>query len=187
VKQDVLEFYKALDRSLFIDNENRQFADLDTPLPIGYGQTISQPSLVAMMTDELDLNDRCTVLEIGTGSGYQTAFLARFARWVYTVERIAELSQQARKHLDTLGFMNIDFRIGDGKIGLPDLAPFDRIMVTAAPSEIPPALIDQLGAGGIMIIPVGPSGFQQLMKVHKGADGRITSKKIADVAFVPLV
>lgn len=186
MKREVLEFYRTLDRSLFIDNENRRFADLDTPLPIGYGQTISQPSLVAMMTDELEIDDRCTVLEIGTGSGYQSAFLARFAQRVYSVERIEELSEKARTRLERLGFTNIDYRIGDGHFGWPEFAPFDRIMVTAAPAEIPQPLIEQLKTGGLMVIPVGPSGFQQLLKIRKESDGTISSKRLCDVAFVVL-
>ena len=187
MKRDVVEFYRALDRSLFIDTENRRFADLDTPLPIGHGQTISQPSLVAMMTDELEIDDQCTVLEIGTGSGYQSAFLAHFARWVYTVECIEELSEKAEVRLEHLGFSNIDYRVDNGRFGWPEFAPFDRIMVTAAPVEIPPVLIEQLRAGGIMIIPVGPSGFQQLLKIRKESDGTMASKRLCDVAFVTLL
>ena len=153
----IVDFFHSLDRSLFIDNENKAFASLDAPLPIGFGQTISQPSLVVRMTDWLHLDAYCRVLEIGTGSGYQTAFLAEFSGQVYTVERIPELSAAAQSRLKALGYNNINYRIGDGSVGWIEEAPFDRIMVTAAPLQMPDDLVAQLAPGGVMVIPVGPS------------------------------
>lgn len=177
-------FFRSLDRSYFIENENKLFAGVDTALPIGYGQTISQPSLVRYMTDMLMLNKRVCVLEIGTGSGYQTAFLAQFAKHVYTIERIRELAQKAKKRLMDLGYLNISYKIGDGSIGWVEHAPFDRIIVTAAPRIMPLDLVEQLSTGGIMILPVGSPGRQQLLQVTKEASGEILQRKLLDVAFV---
>ncbi|MGI6325657.1 MAG: protein-L-isoaspartate(D-aspartate) O-methyltransferase [Saccharofermentanales bacterium] len=180
------EYYRKLDRSLFIDNVNKNWADLDRPLPIGFGQTISQPSLVLAMTQQLNPQSHDRVLEIGTGSGYQTALLAAFAQEVFTVERIAELSSKARQRLDRMGFVNIQYKIGDGSLGWPEFEPYDKIMVTAAAAAIPDELIQQLGLGGRMIIPVGPPGMQELLLVKKSRQGQVTSRILEQVVFVEL-
>ena len=183
----VAEFLRSLDRSLFLEGPTKRFADYDGPLPIGFNQTISQPSLVAYMTDALDLNKTHKVLEIGTGSGYQTAFLAHFAKEVITIERIKELSVTAQERLHDLGYHNITYIIGDGAKGWAELAPYDRIMVTAAPAEIPPLLVEQLRVGGKMVIPYGERTYQQLVLVKKVSDDSISRTKLLDVAFVPLI
>jgi len=185
--QKLVDFFKKLDRSQFIDNENKSLAHYDSPLPIGFGQTISQPSLVVMMTDRLALDPSCRVLEIGTGSGYQTAFLAEFSKEVYTIERIPELATAARNRLEHLGYTNIHYKIDDGSVGWIEHAPFDRIMVTAAPLAIPDDLIAQLAVKGIMILPVGPQGWQQLIQITNDSQGILHTQKLADVAFVPMV
>ncbi len=180
------EFYQHLDRSFFIDNEMKVFADLDKPLSIGYEQTISQPSLVLEMTRILEPESESRVLEIGTGSGYQTALLARFSKIVYTIERIAELSESARKRLETLGYTNIVYRIGDGSEGWKEYAPFDRIMVTAAAEKIPNELLEQLAIGGKMIIPVGPPELQELKLVFKDVNGQVHQQTVDLVRFVEM-
>jgi protein-L-isoaspartate(D-aspartate) O-methyltransferase len=183
----VTDFLRSLDRSLFLEGPAKRFADCDKPLPIGFNQTISQPSLVAYMTDALNLDKTHKVLEIGTGSGYQTAFLARFAKEVVTIERIKELSVTAQERLNDLGYQNITYIIGDGTRGWAELGPYDRIMVTAAPTEIPPLLVEQLRVGGKMVIPYGERIYQQLVLVEKTADHSISKTKLLDVAFVPLI
>lgn len=185
--EKLLRFFHSLDRSLFIDNRFKTLAKLDRPLPIGHGQTISQPSLVVYMTAHLRLDKTTTVLEVGTGSGYQTAFLAEFAREVYTVELRGELGVKARQRLDALGYRNIQYTLGDGSIGWAEHAPYERILVTAAPKRMPRELVDQLAPEGIMILPLGPPGYQQLIMVTKDVDGEVTQTKLLDVAFVPLM
>ncbi len=180
------DFFHKLDRSFFIENENKQFAHNDEALPIGYEQTISQPSLVLEMTELLDVNKQCKVLEIGTGSGYQTAFLAELAREVYTVERIKELSWKAVERFMKLGYANVQFRIGDGSEGWEEFAPYDRIMVTAGAGEVPQALLEQLKPGGKMVIPVGVKGKQQLLLIRKDEGGKVTTKTMGMVKFVEL-
>ncbi|NLV84193.1 MAG: protein-L-isoaspartate(D-aspartate) O-methyltransferase [Spirochaetales bacterium] len=180
------EFFHVLDRAQFIDNKCKSFAALDTALPIGFGQTISQPSLVLYMTDALQLDTHCSVLEIGTGSGYQTAFLAQFAAKVYTIERIRELGETAKTRLDALGYRNIEYKIGDGSTGWQDYAPFDRIIVTAAPRVIPEDLIEQLAPNGYMILPVGPPGLQQLLLIHRDSEHSLHQRCLLDVAFVEM-
>ena len=180
------EFFHVLNRAQFIDNECKSLAALDTALPIGFGQTISQPSLVLYMTDALQLDTHCSVLEIGTGSGYQTAFLAQFAAKVYTIERIRELGETAKTRLDALGYRNIEYKIGDGSSGWKDYAPFDRIIVTAAPRIIPEDLIEQLAPNGYMILPVGPPGLQQLLLIHRDSEHKIHQRCLLDVAFVEM-
>ena len=184
--QEILEFAQSLDRSFFIDNENKVHAGNNEPLPIGYGQTISQPSLVVEMSQLLSLDGSKCVLEIGTGSGYQTAILAHFSKQVYTVERIAELAQSARIKLDSLGYSNISYLIGDGSAGWVEHAPYDRIIVTAAAQRMPEELLEQLREGGIMIIPVGPSGLQELIMVTKNPAGKIRMQSIEYVRFVEM-
>ena len=185
-KEEIIDFYNKIDRAYFIDNENRRFAGLNRPLPIGFEQTISQPSLVLEMTLMLELNKSCCVLEIGTGSGYQTAFLAAFADAVYTVERIPELSKSAKKKLDALGYNNIHYRVGDGSEGWAQYAPYDRIITTAAAGRIPEKLIEQMGPGGITIAPVGQKGYQSLLKIRKDKDGSIKTKSLGMVTFVEM-
>ncbi len=178
----------AVNRRYFLPPEQQVHVEVDGPLPIGHGQTISQPSLVEEMTRELHLTSEARVLEIGTGSGYQTAILAEIAAEVFTIERIAELGTQARSRLQNLGYRNIHFRIGDGYAGWPEDAPFDAIIVTAAPHEIPPALVDQLGLGGRLVIPVGPTVHaQMLVLVTKDENGKVEHHDLFGVRFVPLV
>lgn len=184
--EDLKVFAEHLDRAYFIDNEYKQYADYDQPLPIGYEQTISQPSLVLQMTWILSPEKDSRVLEIGTGSGYQTALLAEFSGEVYTVERISELAEKAMSRLENLGYNNISFMTGDGSIGWEEHAPYDRIMVTAAAAELPQELLNQLAAGGRMVIPVGPRGCQELMLVAKDRNGEIYAKIIEEVVFVEL-
>lgn len=181
------EFYRGLDRSLFLDDPYKAYAKDDAPLPIGFGQTISQPSLVLDMTRLLAPEKTSKVLEIGTGSGYQTALLAEFSAQVYTLERIGDLSRQAEARLAALGFRNIHFRVADGSAGWPEEAPFDRIMVTAAAGRVPDELIRQLGNGGRMIVPVGPPAMQELLLLTKDDQGRIRERKQALVKFVEMV
>ena len=185
--EKLLQFFSSLNRSRFVDEPYKVLSSLDRPLPIGHGQTISQPSLVVYMTEQLELNKTHTVLEIGTGSGYQSAFLAEFSGELYTVERISELSKKAEERLSSLGYRNIHYRVADGNLGWPEHAPFDRIMVTAAPKNIPKPLLDQLAPEGIMIIPVGLEGWQELLKVTKDRHGSVSERKLLDVAFVELV
>jgi protein-L-isoaspartate(D-aspartate) O-methyltransferase len=187
MEDELYTFLKKLDRSFFIDTEHRIYANYDTPLPIGLGQTISQPSLVHEMTEFLELNKGLKVLEIGTGSGYQTVILAEFAGLVYTVERHEELSKKAQKKLEELGYSNISFKVGDGSYGWEEYSPYDRIIVTAAPGEIPRSLIEQLAPNGFMIIPVGEKGYQHLTLVMKDSQNRVTTENLGDVTFVELV
>lgn len=184
--QEILDYAKHLDRSFFVDNEYKIYAEEDQPLPIGYGQTISQPSLVWQMTYLLKPDKNCTVLEIGTGSGYQTALLARFFKHVYSIERIPQLGTEAQKRLEILGCDNVTLKIGDGSAGWSEYAPFDRIMVTAAAGRMPSEFLQQLGKNGVMIIPIGPEGTQELTMVTKDDDGRIESTLIELVRFVEM-
>ncbi len=181
------EFYLKLDRSLFLDSDYKAYAKNDHPLPIGHGQTISQPSLVLEMTRLLAPEKDSTVLEIGTGSGYQTALLAEFAREVYTIERIDELSRKARTRLDALGYRNIHFKIGDGSGGWREKAPFDRIMITAAAGKRPVELIRQLSTNGRMVVPVGPPSMQVLLLITKDEKGQVSEEKRGQVKFVEMV
>ena len=163
------------------------FAYDNRPLPIGEGQTISQPYIVALMTDLLYLKSTDTVLEVGTGSGYQAAVLAELVAKVYTIEIVAPLGKRAMQLLGELGYRNVDVRIGDGYGGWPAAAPFDAIIVTAAPAAVPQPLIDQLKPGGRMVIPVGgPSDVQHLLLVEKQSDGRTATRRTLPVRFVPL-
>lgn len=183
-KKQIIDFFNNLDRSLFIDNENKSLAGYDVALPIGYEQTISQPSLVLEMTLQLDLGEDSRVLEIGTGSGYQTALLAQFAAEVYTIERIPQLLSQARRRLEAMGYTNIHFSCGDGSEGWEEFAPYDRIIAAAAAETIPQALVNQLKSGGKMIVPVGRKGSQDLLLVVKDQDNRVRSESLGRVTFV---
>ncbi len=187
IKDDrVLKAMLKVPRHLFVPPSLRDQAYGDFPLPIGEGQTISQPYIVALMTEALELKGKERVLEIGTGSGYQTAILAELAAWVYTIERYASLQNKAREILFELGYKNISFKIGDGTLGWPEAAPFDAIIVTAAAPQIPPPLIEQLAEGGRIVIPVGDEFSQMLVKgVKKG--GILHTKNLEPVRFVKLV
>lgn len=181
----VLSAMLKVPRQLFVPQEFWDMAYEDTPLPIRFGQTISQPYIVAFMTEALKLGPEDRVLEIGTGSGYQSAILAELVKDVYSVEIIEQLAEGAKARLESLGYKNIHIRTGDGSKGWPEEAPFDAIIVTAAPLEIPEALVKQLKAGGRMMIPVG-AVFQQLYLVTKTKDG-YDKKALIPVKFVPLV
>jgi len=181
----VLEAMGRVPRHLFVPPAVRDLAYDDRPLPIGLGQTISQPYIVAYMTEALRLAPDQTVLEIGTGSGYQAAVLAELAREVLTIEIVAELAERARRTLAGAGYKNIDVRTGNGYLGWPERAPFQRIIVTAAPEKIPQALVDQLAVGGIMVVPVGRDS-QQMTIVSKTATG-VTNTQTMRVLFVPMV
>ena len=184
----VLNAMRKVLRHAFVPERYRIEAYADSPLPIGNGQTISQPYIVARMTQAAKIKATDRVLEIGTGSGYQAAVLAELAKEVYTIEIVEELGVRARKALESLGYNNIHFKIGDGYKGWPDAAPFDAIIVTAAPDHIPQPLLDQLKPGGRLLIPVGPvSRVQQLKLITKDADGALHEKSLDDVRFVPLV
>ena len=185
-KQALIDFFRSLDRSFFIDGEYKEYADQDRPLPIGFGQTISQPSLVLQMTWLLDLNPDSKVLEIGTGSGFQTALLAQFSGAVYTIERIPELAAPARKKLEQLGYKNIFYKIDDGSAGWIEHAPYDRIIVTAAAEKLPMDLIEQLASGGRMLIPLGSAGFQELTLITRDQQGQIHTSEVGGVTFVEM-
>ena len=177
-QQELEAYFYSLDRS-FSRGDMKTYAALDTPLPIGFGQTISQPSLVLEMTKLLLPESDSKVLEIGTGSGFQTAILAKMSAKVYTVERIARLAEKAKERLDLLGFTNIYYKVGDGSLGWEEFAPYDRIMVTAAVRVLPDRLVGQLAAGGRMVIPVGPPDVQELQLVTKTADGGLQIKTVS--------
>jgi protein-L-isoaspartate(D-aspartate) O-methyltransferase len=184
LRERIFDFYKTLNRREFIDDtEIQAWAELDRPLSIGHGQTISQPSLVLAMTQELEPEPNSRVLEIGTGSGFQTALLAQFAEEVYTIERIEELAEKSRERLLKLGYTNIRFKVGDGSEGWPEFAPFDRIMVTAAAGKIPHKLLEQLKAGGRMILPLGPVECQELLLIIKDEAGMIKQESLGVVRF----
>ena len=183
----VMEAIGRVPRHAFVPVEMTLYAYLDSPLPIGCGKTISQPFIVALMTDLLEIGPGQRVLEIGTGLGYQAALLAELAAEVYTVEVIEDLAQSGRRRLDEQGYGNIRFRVGDGSLGWPEHAPFERIIATAAPDLIPPALLQQLGPGGRMVIPAGLEDDQRLLLVTKDADGRIATEEILPVRFSQLM
>lgn len=183
----VLDAMRKVPRDRFVPSESKAYAYENGPVPIGYGQTISQPYIVALMTDLLDPESDDIVLEIGTGSCYQAAVLSLLVKRVYTVEIIAELAEQARERLMRLCYANVEVRAGDGYHGWPEHAPYDGIIVTAAAPYLPKALLDQLRPGGRMVIPIGlPYRHQELMLVEKDKQGQIETRSILDVAFVPL-
>ncbi|WP_309683399.1 protein-L-isoaspartate(D-aspartate) O-methyltransferase [Polaromonas sp.] len=179
----VMDAMARVPRHEFVLLELRPFAYEDRPLPSGFDKTISQPFIVAVMTDLLALQPTDRVLEIGTGLGYQTAILASLARQVYSIEIIEELALQARQRLARQGHTNVALRIGDGSHGWPEHAPFDKVMVTAAPDLIPAALIYQLKPGGKMVLPAGLPDAQQLMLVEKDPDGALSTREIFPVRF----
>ncbi len=183
----VLEAMEKVDRGLFVRGHFAGRAYEDLPLPIACGQTISQPGIVGLMTQALEVQPRDKVLEVGTGSGYQAAILSQLARRVYTVDRHRRLVMEAREVFDALDLTNVTTIVGDGSFGLPDQAPFDRIVVTAAAEDPPGPLLAQLRTGGIMVVPVGQSDtVQSLIKVTKTESG-LEYEELAPVRFVPLV
>ncbi len=183
----VMEAMTSVPRHEFVPVDLQPVGYENRPLPIGYGQTISQPYIVALMTDLLKVDGSDVVLELGTGSGYQAAILSGLVKRVYTIEIIEPLAEQAKSRLTRLGYGNVTTRLGDGYYGWIEQAPFDGIIVTAAASHVPPPLIEQLKPGGRMVIPVGDRFFtQQLLLVQKTADGQITTRQMLPVRFVPL-
>lgn len=183
---ELLRVLRATPRHLFVPIAIRSMAYDDHPVPIGYGATISQPYIVALMTDLLAPRKTDRVLEVGTGSGYQAAVLSQLAQQVYTIEIVPELAKSAQRILSDLGYRNVTVRQGDGYKGWPEQAPFDGIMVTAAPPEIPQALIDQLANGGRLVAPVGVGWNQELVLIEKDANGRLRRRSAGGVVFVPM-
>jgi protein-L-isoaspartate(D-aspartate) O-methyltransferase len=183
----VLEALDTVPRHALVPDSQRRYAYENRPLPIGYGQTISQPYIVALMTELLEPDADDIVLEVGTGSGYQAAVLAELVRHVYTIEIIEALAERATGDLERLGYANVTTRLGDGYYGWPEHGPFDGIVVTAAASHVPPPLIEQLKPGGRMVIPVGSSFMTQLLLlIEKTSEGDVITRQIAAVRFVPL-
>jgi protein-L-isoaspartate(D-aspartate) O-methyltransferase len=183
----VRDAVRSVPRHRFVPTEQRPYAYENRPLPIGYGQTISQPLIVATMTELLGVEPGDRVFELGTGSGYQAAVLAAMGGEVYSMEIVPELGARAREVLDALGYDRVRTRVGDGYLGWPEFAPFDAIVVTAASDHIPPPLIRQLKPGGRMLIPVGNRYLtQKLVRVTKDQDGKVRTEEILPVAFVPL-
>lgn len=183
----VLDAMTRVPRHRFVPADQQHAAYGDHPLPIGFGQTISQPYIVAFMTEALDVRPTDVVLEIGTGSGYQAAILGELAKEVYSVEIVAELGERARQTLDALGYRNVHVRVGDGYQGWPEHAPFSRIILTAAPEEVPAALVDQLAVGGRMVLPVGPAGGDQELRIVTRTTDGVTTSPSLPVRFVPMV
>lgn len=188
LSERVMDAMRRVPRHKFIPKALREYAYQNGPVPIGFGQTISQPYIVALMSDLLNTKPSDVVLEIGTGSGYQAAILSQLVRQVYSIEVVEELATVARTHLRELGYNNVEVHVGDGNQGWPEHAPYDGIIVTAAAPHIPQALIDQLRPGARLVIPLGlPYSTQELMVVEKKPDGEIETQDILSVAFVPLV
>ncbi|MBZ5724116.1 MAG: protein-L-isoaspartate(D-aspartate) O-methyltransferase [Acidobacteriia bacterium] len=184
--REVLRVMGATPRHLFVPAAIRALAYIDRPLPIGWDATISQPYIVALMTELLRPEKKCRVLEIGTGSGYQAAVLAQLSEKVYSMEIVPELAASARETLGRLGYANVTVRQGDGYKGWPEEAPFDRIILTAAPPEVPRTLIDQLSRGGRLVAPEGSGFEQELVLIEKRADGSLRRSSKAAVTFVPM-
>lgn len=185
--EKVMEALRHVPRHEFVAEDSRHWAYANHPLPIGYGQTISQPYIVALMTDLIHPEPEDVVLEVGTGSGYQAAVLSRLVKRVYTLEIVANLANEAASRLRRLGYDNIEVRNGNGRLGWPQNAPYDAILVTAAARRVPPALIDQLKPGGELVIPVGnPPEPQELIVVRRWPDGGTDERRVLPVAFVPL-
>jgi len=187
LEERVMEALRQVPRHEFVPEELRHGAYANHPLTIGFGQTISQPYIVALMTDLIRPRVEDVVLEIGTGSGYQAAILARLVKRVYSIEIVEELAAEAGARLQRLGYHNIEVRAGNGRLGWPEHAPYDAILVTAAASRIPSTLIEQLKPGGTLVIPVGAQhAAQDLLVLRKTANGRIEESSVLPVAFVPL-
>jgi protein-L-isoaspartate(D-aspartate) O-methyltransferase len=187
LKPEVYEAMMQVNREDFVRDEDRGLAWGNYPLSIGQGQTISQPYIVALMTDMLEVDSESVVLEIGAGSGYQAAILSRIVKQVISIEIIPQLARQAQKFLSNLGYENVTVKCGNGRLGWPQLAPYDAIIVTAASGDIPPELIRQLKPGGRLVIPLGGQWLaQQLMEISKDEEGNTTEKAVLPVSFVPL-
>src|SRR5512140_170632 len=185
--QAVLRAMDEVPRERFVEGGFTDIAYADQALPIACGQTISQPYVVAYMTEQLAVRPHHRVLEVGTGSGYQAAVLSRLAREVVSIERYRTLAEQARERLQALGYNNVDVVVGDGFAGVPARAPYDRIIVTAAAAQVPQALLDQLADNGVMVLPLGPQGgVQHIIKLTKSSTG-VTREKLIGVRFVPLL
>ena len=182
----LLEVVSRVPRHLFVQESLQHRAYGDTPLPIGENQTISQPYIVGAMTEALHLKGEERVLEIGTGSGYQTAIIAELCRQVFTIERLNNLSRKAQNILESLNYMNIVFKMFDGTYGWPDQAPFDAILITASAPEIPGSLVKQLGDGGRLVAPIGEADKQKLVVLTKNGD-RVSRRDLGDCKFVPLI
>jgi protein-L-isoaspartate(D-aspartate) O-methyltransferase len=183
---EVLQAMAEVPRHEFVPAGVRPFAYVDGPLPIGHGQTISQPFIVAYMTQALELTKDDTVLEIGTGSGYQAAILGKLAKEVYTIEIVPPLAESSKELLAKLGFQNVHVKLGDGYLGGPEMAPFDAIIVTCAPDHVPEPLVAQLKEGGRLVIPVGEAGGVQQLVLLRKKDGKIFRENKLDVRFVPM-
>lgn len=187
IDSQIKKIMGAINRADFVPEEYREEIAIDAPLPIGFKQTISQPSLVAYMVTELELNKTSKVLEVGTGSGYHTAIVSKLAGEVFTIEVIPELFKSAKERLERLKYKNIYFKLGNGYEGWPEHAPFQRILLTSAPEEVPKTLFDQLGEGGILLAPVGKvRGEQKLIKYRK-QNAQIDYEELKAVRFVPMV
>ncbi|MCX7147441.1 MAG: protein-L-isoaspartate(D-aspartate) O-methyltransferase [Sulfuritalea sp.] len=187
LEQRVMDALRQTPRDEFVPHELRYGAYANRPLPIGHGQTISQPYVVALMTGLIQPQPEDVVLEIGTGSGYQAAILSPLVKQVYSMEIIEELAGQASERLQRLGYHNVDVRTGNGRLGWPEHAPYDAILVTAAATRVPPALIEQLKPGGTLVIPVGLQHVaQDLLVIRKRSDGSLEEKHVLPVVFVPL-
>lgn len=187
LEERVIQALREVPRHAFVPNELRYRAYANHPLPIGHGQTISQPYIVALMTDLLEPRPEDVVLEIGAGSGYQAAVLGKLVKQVYTMEIVAALADQASERLRRLGYDNVEVRTGDGNLGWPEHAPYDGILVAAAARRIPPALIAQLKPGATLVIPVGaPHAAQDLVALRKQENGELQERRVLPVAFVPL-
>ena len=186
VNELVLEAMRRVPRHLFMPSEVRQYAYIDSPVPIGADQTISQPYIVALMTQIADPKPQDRALEVGTGSGYQAAVLSELVQEVYTIEIIPALAQRAGETLSELGYAKVEVRQGDGYQGWPEKAPFDIILITAAPEEIPQPLIDQLADGGRLVVPLGPAGDIQILTLLTKLNDQVTRTSITSVRFVPM-
>jgi protein-L-isoaspartate(D-aspartate) O-methyltransferase len=182
----VLDAFRAVPRHLFVNPADEAAAYEDRPLALTGGQTISQPYMVALMTEALDVAPGQRVLEIGTGSGYQAAILAELGTRVHTVERLPELSDLARQRLERAGYTHIQYRVGDGTLGWPEEPPFDRIIVTAGAPDVPIGLLTRLGEGGVLVVPVGDDRVQDLMRFRRG-EGRVSRERLCRCSFVKLI
>ena len=182
----VIEVMGRIPRHEFVPVELQAYSYINSPLPVGYGKTVSQPFIIALMTDLLDPHAEDTVLEVGAGVGYQAAILAELVKQVYSIDIIEELALETRKRLERLGYRNIEVGVGNGYYGWSEHAPFDKIIVTAAPDLVPPPLIAQLKAGGRIVIPTGIPDKQQLVVLEKSADGRLTTREVLPVRFSEL-
>jgi protein-L-isoaspartate(D-aspartate) O-methyltransferase len=183
----VLEAFREVPREVFVEPGLEQVAYTDAPLPIGESQTISQPFVVALMVEALEIRPSDRVLEVGAGSGYAAAILSRLASQVYAIERHPSLARQARERIERLGYGNVKLRAGDGTLGWPEAAPFDAILVSAGGADVPPALVEQLARGGRIAIPIGTSSEQELIRITKSDDGRLGTQNLGPVMFVPLI